>query len=566
MLQQPLNEQKQATEEKASNRKYDKVQFIGYSIVTEFNDDDNKQINISTLNKEKLKLEIDERVQLLDNALKIAIDHQNTQHDSSVLKIFMLPEFFFRGPAHAYPMHLQSTDFNPADYLIEQLNITLNKYALKDWMCVLGTIVISWDWSLADQKKWAGKIYQTYIDDIESKAEKLKLASSEYASHPIFILPYLENLFESKSEKYSENLKIFDRLMSKLSKKYGDDSYERGDFIDRYGLFRKAIDERMNLTIEETENKNQGAESLLAKTQTLNFSLVKFKNQLKILSKRYISDADFLDNYKINNRLHQPKLRTGEKIVASKLEYIRKETNFQYFDEIPDFIVYAKAVIDAMHESLMNDNDNDEKTKEVSINEGNLYKNIKSWNEKINKNQIFINQEDKLKIGLEICLDHRFGVLKNTVAAFPEQKPDIHLIIGSRVKINPLNTMATKYIFSCQGSEIPVNQGMEALNVFVLDPNKAMEVGGNDDRKEYMFALIKADKKYGSILLNAKNSKLTQGFLKIYNPLPPDNNLVNTLSIDLSETFLLLNGQRVLFDRAVPTKSVVIRPKAQRSR
>jgi len=114
---------------------YKKVQFIAWVIHTgpaADPKDKTKQIYKGLKNSAE---DIAERVKLVTQVIdqaKAAIGHSQTESDT--LKIFMMPEFFFRGPTGAYDMDDVAT-------LVAALQAAVKDASWKDWLFVFGSIV-----------------------------------------------------------------------------------------------------------------------------------------------------------------------------------------------------------------------------------------------------------------------------------------------------------------------------------------------------------------------------------------------------------------------------------------
>ena len=109
---------------------YTKIQFLGYCLYTgpEF------AANGSAIYKGP-QIEYDDMALRVTWTLKV-MEEARKQADSSsdTLKVFMMPEFYFRGPLGAYQMDLVAE-------LIENLQVICSGAEWKDWMFVFGTII-----------------------------------------------------------------------------------------------------------------------------------------------------------------------------------------------------------------------------------------------------------------------------------------------------------------------------------------------------------------------------------------------------------------------------------------
>lgn len=113
---------------------YKKVQFIAHCIHTApkfLNNGTQEYLGLDDVNND-----IGERIKLVAKVLETARDNSNTkQNDASVLKIFMMPEFFFRGKNGAYKM-------DDVQIIIRKLQeLVKNKVQWQHWIFVFGSIV-----------------------------------------------------------------------------------------------------------------------------------------------------------------------------------------------------------------------------------------------------------------------------------------------------------------------------------------------------------------------------------------------------------------------------------------
>jgi Lipase (class 3) len=115
------------------NMVYKKVQFIAYCIYTApkllAND---KQEYIGFINSQG---DIAERIKLVSKAIENSQTNTNTkQNDPTTLKIFMMPEFFFRGKTGAYNMEEVQT-------VVSLLQKLVKDTKWKDWLFIFGSII-----------------------------------------------------------------------------------------------------------------------------------------------------------------------------------------------------------------------------------------------------------------------------------------------------------------------------------------------------------------------------------------------------------------------------------------
>lgn len=111
---------------------YQYVQFVAHCIYTGPNFDSNGKQHYVGLDSPAEDQEA--RVALLEKAIQRA--YQSTTTDQKVLKVFMLPEFFFRGETGAYM---------DVDTLFVRLKFLVKDTKWKDWLFVFGTILCQLD-------------------------------------------------------------------------------------------------------------------------------------------------------------------------------------------------------------------------------------------------------------------------------------------------------------------------------------------------------------------------------------------------------------------------------------
>ncbi len=102
--------------------KLDKVQFVAFNITPpgtyKGDPDPSKDLGMRCL--------------LMKDAVDKALAHGSVVHDDEVLKIFMAPEFYFRGLDGAYPEEMLSS-------VMEQLRPHVQKNAFKNWLFCFGS-------------------------------------------------------------------------------------------------------------------------------------------------------------------------------------------------------------------------------------------------------------------------------------------------------------------------------------------------------------------------------------------------------------------------------------------
>lgn len=115
---------------------YTQVQFIGYVLDTapQLNPDGSE----TYLGLDNAQLDVDARCALMQRAMDTALAQlpqaSPPEPEGTTLKVFMAPEFFFRGPTGAYAM-------DDVQRVIQQLQLSATAAQWNDWVFVFGTIV-----------------------------------------------------------------------------------------------------------------------------------------------------------------------------------------------------------------------------------------------------------------------------------------------------------------------------------------------------------------------------------------------------------------------------------------
>jgi hypothetical protein len=112
---------------------YTQVQFIAHNIWT------GPKTSVDGTTQEYVGLaraddDIRERVALVGSAITAAYSHAKTVQTAETLKVFMLPEFFFRGKTGAYSM-------DDVQKVVLGLQTLVKDAKWKDWLFVFGTII-----------------------------------------------------------------------------------------------------------------------------------------------------------------------------------------------------------------------------------------------------------------------------------------------------------------------------------------------------------------------------------------------------------------------------------------
>jgi len=116
---------------------YSAVQFIGYEIFT----GPGQYPKRHYVGLDNDREDIAARVALFKKALKAAKASELVDNSSNVLKIFMAPEFYFRGARGAYPLDLLNSGGADDRGLVGALTDLIKDSEWADWLVVFGTII-----------------------------------------------------------------------------------------------------------------------------------------------------------------------------------------------------------------------------------------------------------------------------------------------------------------------------------------------------------------------------------------------------------------------------------------
>jgi hypothetical protein len=104
---------------------YKKVQLIGFNVRNDTNSGD-------YLGHATHENDIQDRCNAMIEAVKLA--HQDADTGRDILKVFVAPEFYFRGKQGAYPVEKIST-------IMPKLRVETDKHKYLDWLFVFGTAI-----------------------------------------------------------------------------------------------------------------------------------------------------------------------------------------------------------------------------------------------------------------------------------------------------------------------------------------------------------------------------------------------------------------------------------------
>ena len=205
--------------------------------------------------------DVQDRLQIMYDAVETA--YEQATKDPSTLKVFVAPEFFFRGRNGAYlvhPHHLedpQSANSSDSSYLFEEdengeclgevckIRLGLEKFTadarFKDWLFLFGTAVIAEPLPTEDEYDYLfynfGLLYRGYDPATESNVGKRFLVPKRYVSTSDFLHPQegstentmmnTKEIFENDSQQQQQasilgnrDDDIDDQLYVPLRKKY----------------------------------------------------------------------------------------------------------------------------------------------------------------------------------------------------------------------------------------------------------------------------------------------------------------------------------------------------------
>ncbi len=112
--------------------KYDWIQFIAFDIKPGTKDDGSgKMIYLGDSDDDT---DIETRCDIMKEAIRTAYRHGDIDDDTSVLKVFMAPEFYFRGAKGSYPIEKISG-------IVDSMRETTDRFELADWLFVFGTAI-----------------------------------------------------------------------------------------------------------------------------------------------------------------------------------------------------------------------------------------------------------------------------------------------------------------------------------------------------------------------------------------------------------------------------------------
>ncbi|MCJ8271636.1 MAG: hypothetical protein MJK04_19830 [Psychrosphaera sp.] len=155
---------------------YTKTQFVSYQLNT-FTSYINTTGQWTYMGNTDSDTDIDYRVKVMIKCIDEASKSSQIDGDSSTLKIFMAPEFYFRGLAGAYPVEKLST-------IMDKLRNHTKASGFKDWLFVFGTAIGWMEVPTAPNRKEiinAALVQKGGISDAQNDTSKIVM--KEYISH-----------------------------------------------------------------------------------------------------------------------------------------------------------------------------------------------------------------------------------------------------------------------------------------------------------------------------------------------------------------------------------------------
>jgi hypothetical protein len=159
-------------------QRYKKVQFIAFCIHTGPQSINRKKIYVGLENPLE---DIEARCSLLEQVIQMAL--AKSEKDEETLKLFMMPEFFFRGNQGAYDM-----DFVQA--LIQKLQNLVKEDKWKNWLFVFGSIVGFSSYKFSNsQEAYNVSLIQKggFGDNVEKCLDTARVVLKEFLSNMDFV-------------------------------------------------------------------------------------------------------------------------------------------------------------------------------------------------------------------------------------------------------------------------------------------------------------------------------------------------------------------------------------------
>lgn len=376
-------------------KKFSKVQFIGVALCTtpamltsiEETSDDGYYAGFKND-----KTDITERIGVIKDFIKTAIDTNKIENNSKILKVFVIPEFFFRGVLGAYHTTEYSTKTIPTHvFLINEFckaidELKLNGYKIdSDYLFILGTALFTYH-------------------DVNYNTEPTKslyesgdnLLDIYYRLHPkqtdkIVCTPSIK--------KMSDYLKILDGkdFLNNNTLMEANESNSDNAFIDVLIKTLNYCDTQAKIEIYNRCLIFAGAAQIIKEPQA--DELPSPTRDPFVVQKQFKSKEDFILNSKNNDK------------VCDLPKYLQTITKY------PDI-------------------DNQSSDRKVSLDDGRA-----------------IFEYEGVNIGVDICLDHSRQRLVKHLYKHPNDLVDIQIVTSCGMDVREKAVIARKngYVFNCDG-------------------------------------------------------------------------------------------------------------------
>jgi hypothetical protein len=154
------------------------------------------------LGEEDHSVDVRRRLEIMTDAVERAYDQAN--HSDTILKIFVAPEFFFRGREGAYTFDVKETQKDRLDHRIDDectevcqimkgLESLVSEKRFKDWLFLFGTVVVSETLPKEDAYEYLfynfAPVYKGYDPDMDDHYGKRFLVPKRYVSNVDFLTP-----------------------------------------------------------------------------------------------------------------------------------------------------------------------------------------------------------------------------------------------------------------------------------------------------------------------------------------------------------------------------------------
>lgn len=461
---------------------YEQVQFLGWSVNTAGNWNSTTGLSSYTGLSDEWH-DARARVKLVGAVLEVAKVRANP--DSKVLKVFMMPEFFFRGAAGGY-------DLGTVDVVVSSLQELVKEPSWKDWLFVFGSTIVTWDVSPEPPAKWSDDTIKSLVD-----AYKARLASQGVKDKPFTdAVTRYESLLKA-GDLTDEVVKIWKDNQEAALTQTAFDTAERQKRLTAY-----------EAQLKEQQKIREDLKAIRAKlAQTMNGPPLdsKYKeevrsyyfNQMLEAEKQRLTKAgvsgmaltDRVDQYKRRLSLKQiqnfvlcqgggqstvkdpsgdsPATRAARVVVKENLSWV----DFFYDPArlMPYRVNYGSWGLywqDLSHLMPMDTPGRSEAQEKVQYG-------------RLSGTSIFNYPDNTLKWGVEICLDHlerRLAVSSNR----PELRIQLIPSCGMSIVDNAV-VVKNGYVFNCDGAEVPVNPGaIENKDRSAHTELRVLDYAGND--------------------------------------------------------------------------------------